>query len=99
MTITVPGGTDPITRALQQLASGRSNAIGTVTLASSGTTTVVSNDNCASGSTPLLTPVTAAGATEVGNGTMYVSGVLNGSFTITHSAGVANRSFRYCIIG
>lgn len=99
MTISVPGGTDPMTRAIQQLASGRSNAIGSVTLASSGATTVVSDQNCASGSTPILIPVTAAAATEAGNGTMYISGVLNGSFTITHSAGIANRSFRYAIIG
>ena len=30
------------------------------------------------GSTPLFTPTTANAATEIGNGTMYVSAVTNG---------------------
>lgn len=103
MTAYVPATTEKdlgkIVLAIQQLAAGRSNAIGTVTLASSGTTTTVTDKNCAAGSTPILTPTTANAATEVGNGTMYVSAVANGSFTVTHAASVAGRTFRYALIG
>ena len=104
MTAYVPGisETDPkkIVLALQQLAAGRSNAIGSVTLATGAATTVVSDKNCAVGSTPLLTPATANAATELGNGTMYVSAVANGSFTITHAnSATAGRTFLYAILG
>jgi len=106
LTVFVPGITETdlkkIVLAIQQLAAGRSNATGTVTLASSGTTTTVTPTQAgiiAMGSTPILTPMTANAATEVGNGTMYVSAVANGSFTITHSSGVASRTFLWAILG
>ena len=64
------------------------------------TTTVVTDKNCAAGSTPLLTPVTANAATEVGNGTLYVSAVANGSFTITHAnSATTGRTFLYALHG
>jgi len=104
MTAYVPGITETdlkkIVLALQQLAAGRSNAVGTVTLATGAATTVVTDKNCAAGSTPLLTPVTANAATEVGNGTIYVSAVANGSFTITHSnSATSARTFLYALHG
>lgn len=103
MSVYVPGLTEKdlsrVILAIQQIAAGRSNAVGTVTLASSGATTTVTDKNCAAGSTPILTPTTANAATEAGNGTMYVSAVANGSFTITHAAGVASRTFRYALLG
>jgi hypothetical protein len=86
--------------ALQQLAAGRSNATGTVTLVTGASTTVVTDPNCAAGTVPLLTPASANAATEVGNGTMYVSAVANGSFTITHAnSATAGRTFLYAIQG
>jgi len=89
MSAYVPGITETdlkkLVLAIQQLAAGRSNAVGMVTLATGAATTMVSDKNCALGSTPLLTPATANAAAEVGNGTMYVSAVANGSFTITHA--------------
>ncbi len=86
--------------SLQQLAAGRSNAVGTVTLTINVATTTVTTINCAVGSTPILTPTTANAAAEVGNGTMYVSTVANGSFVITHAnAATAGRTFLYAIVG
>jgi hypothetical protein len=56
--------------------------------------------NCGSGSTLLLTPATAPAAAEVGNGTLYVSTVANGSFTVTHANNSqAVRTFLYAALG
>jgi hypothetical protein len=104
MTAFVPGmgETDlkKVILALQQLAAGRSNATGTVTLATGASTTVVSDPNCAAGTVPLLTPMTANAATEVGNGTVYVSTVANGSFTIAHAnSSTTGRTFLYALQG
>lgn len=104
MTAYVPGITETdlkkIVLAIQQIAAGRSNAVGSVTLATGSATTTVTNANCAIGSTPILTPASASAATEVGNGTMYVSAVANGSFTITHAnTTTTERTFRYAILG
>lgn len=104
MTAYVPGlaETDPkkIVLALQQLAAGRSNAVGCVTLATASATTTVTTANCAPGSTPILVPASANAAAEVGNGTMYVSSVASGSFTITHAnSATTGRTFLYAILG
>lgn len=100
MTISVPGGTDPVTRVMQQLASGRSNAVGSFTLATSAATTLVKDNNCAAGSVVIPIPTTANAATELGNGTMYLSAVTNGSFTFTHAnSATTGRTFKYAILG
>lgn len=104
MTAFVPGMAETdlkkVILALQQLAAGRSNATGTVTLATGASTTVVSDPNCAVGTVPLLTPASANAATEMGNGTMYVSAVANGAFTVTHAnSATAGRTFLYALQG
>lgn len=104
MTAYVPGITETdlkkIVLALQQLAAGRSNAVGSVTLATGSATTTVTTDNCAQGSTPILTPASASAAAEIGNGTMYVSSVAKGSFTITHAnSATPGRIFLYAVLG
>lgn len=104
MTAFVPGITETdlkkIILSLQHLAAGRSNAIGAVTLAAGAPTTTVTDPNCAADTVPLLTPVTASAATEIGIGTMYVSSVANGSFTITHAnSATAGRTFLYVLQG
>lgn len=104
MTAFVPGISESdlkkIVLAIQQLAAGRSNATGIVTLVAGTATTTVSDTNCAAGTVPLFTPTTANAATEVGNGTMYVSAVANGSFTITHAnSATAGRTFLYVLQG
>lgn len=104
MTAFVPGLSETdlkkVILALQQLAAGRSNATGTVTLVTGAATTVVTDSNCAAGTVPLLTPVSANAATEVGNGTIYVSAVANGAFTITHAnSATTGRTFLYALQG
>ena len=111
MTAYVPGiaETDPkkIIQSLQQLAAGRSNAVGKVTLTTSSATTVVdvnvsptAPSTIAAGSTPILTAGTLAAAVELASGTMYVSAVANGSFTITHTNSLtSDRTFYYAILG
>jgi len=107
----VPGVTETdlkkVILAIQQLAAGRSNATGSIRLTVNQTTTVVDISKnpiaasiIAAGSVPLLMPKTANAAAEVGNGTMYVSEVKNGSFTITHASNAtADRDFYYAILG
>lgn len=107
MTAYVPGiqETDlkKIILSIQQLAAGRSNAVGTVTLAPSAATTVVvptQTGMIAPGSKVMLTPTTASAATEMGNGTIYVSSVGKDTFTLTHAnSAVADRTFFYAIHG
>ena len=104
MTAFVPGITETdlkkIVLAIQQLAAGRSNAVGTVTLTIGSATTTVTTSNCAAGSVPILVPVSANAGAEVGNGTMYVSAVANGAFTIAHAnSATPGRMFLYAILG
>jgi hypothetical protein len=104
MTAYVPGITETdlkkIVLALQQLAAGRSNAVGNVTLATGSSTTTVTTANCAAGSTPILTPTSASAAAEMGSGTLHVSAVTNGSFTITHAnSATVGRTYLYAIVG
>lgn len=89
-----------IVTAIRQLAEGRSNATGVVTLTASAASTVVTAVNCSVGSTVLLQPTTANAAAEIGAGTGYVGTVANGSFTITHANNSqADRTFRWVALG
>jgi hypothetical protein len=107
MTAYVPSLTETdlkkVILALQQLAAGRSNAVGTVTLATGAATTVVTptqSGMIAPGSTVILTPTTAAGAAEQASGNFYVSSVAKDTFTITHTnSATAGRTFLYAILG
>lgn len=74
-----------IVQAIRLLMQGRDDTSGSVTLTANTTTTGVTAPNCAAGSSVFLTPTTAHGSVEFGNGTIYVSAVANGSFTITHA--------------
>lgn len=104
MTAFVPGIAETdlkkVILALQQLAAGRSNATGSVTLITGAATTTVVDPNCAAGTVPLLVPASANAATEIGNGTIYVSAVANGSFTIAHAnSATTGRTFLYALQG
>lgn len=89
-----------IVAVIRQMIAGRSNAVGTVTLRATNTTTVVPAPNCAAGSHPFLEARTANAAAERGNGTMYVSAVANESFTITHANNAqTDRTFSYVALG
>jgi len=88
--------------AIQQLAAGRSNATGTVTLTENSATTVVTTrtGTCFTSSVPILIPTTANAATEFGAGTWYISSVGVDTFTITHvNSATASRTFYYVIVG
>ncbi|MCA6121918.1 hypothetical protein J6500_08395 [Bradyrhizobium sp. WSM 1704] len=104
MTAYVPGITETdlkkIVLAIQNLAAGRSNAVGAVTLVPGASTTTVSAPNCALGSTPILTATSPSAAAELSSGTLFVSAVVNGSFTITHgNSATADRTFLYAVLG
>ena len=106
MTAYVPGISETdlkkIILAIQQLAAGRSNAVGTVTLTLNSATTVVTTatGTCASGSVPILVPTTANAATEFGAGSLYISSVGKDTFTITHvNSATASRTFLYAVHG
>lgn len=87
-------------RAIAQLAQGRSNATGTVTLTTGQSTTTVDAPHCTEDSTVLLQAMHANAAAEIAAGTMYVSSVGNGRFVITHAnSATANRTFRWFAVG
>lgn len=79
---------------VHNLYRGRSMAVGSVTLTVNAATTTVTDASISADAKPQLTPTTANAAAEVGNGTMYVSAVAAGSFTITHAnAATTGRTF------
>lgn len=89
-----------LTFAINELASGRCNATGTLTLVAGATTTTVVAPTCAPGSVPILVPTTPNAATEIGNGTLYVSAVGKGAFTATHANNVqTDRTFLFVCLG
>lgn len=101
MTAFVPGSGDKDLKnyalSLQQLAAGRSNAVGTVTC-STGTSTTVTDANCSPDSKINLSPTTANAAAALTN--VYVSAKAAGSFTLTHGSTTSNdRTFDYSIQG
>ena len=114
MTVYVPGISETdlkkIVLAIQQLAAGRSNAVGTVTLTANSATTVVTTatGTCSAanltekitGSVPILIPTTASAATEFGAGSLYISAIGTDTFTITHvNSATADRTFLYALHG
>jgi hypothetical protein len=80
--------------AVRDLASGGTNASGTLTLAADATVTVVSNEVCTSAAMVTLSPRTPDAAAAIP--TTYVSATAKGQFTITHaSAATTDRTFDY----
>lgn len=73
-----------INGAIRELFEGRSNAVGEVTLTASAASTVVTAINCGSDSKIFLMPTTANAAADFASGSLYVSDVSPGTFTITH---------------
>lgn len=87
-------GDDPdrLGDAIRDLATGASNAIGTLTLAVSATTSTFYDALCAEGAVIMLSPRTApAGATS-----WFIAAVAKGQFTVGHDSSAAtNRTFDY----
>jgi hypothetical protein len=97
-----PSETQPyaIVNAVRQLMQGRSNAVGSVTLAAAAATTTVTAPNCAPGAQVFLFPKTAHAAAELAAGGCYVSAVLSGAFTLTHANNPqTDRTFSYVCLG
>jgi hypothetical protein len=89
-----------LVRSIRALYEGRSNAVGSFTCSQNQATTTVAAPNCGPDSKVLLTPRHANAAAELGNGTLYVSAVVPGQFTVAHSnSGTGNRTFDYAIQG
>lgn len=83
--------------AIRELATGRSNAVGTVALDASSTTTVVKAANCSALSVPFLQPLTASAAAATG---VYIQSVAKGEFVIAHNSSAAiDRIFGYICLG
>lgn len=86
--------------AMRQLIEGRSNATSSVTLTANQATTTVNRTTASSDAQVFLSPRTANAAAEIGNGTIYISAISNGSFTITHANNAqSDRTFGYIVIG
>lgn len=87
-------------QAIRQLMEGRSNAVGTLTLAHDGiaTTTTVTAPTCGPNSAVFLFPSTAHGAAVVA--TTYVSSVAATQFVVTHATTTnADVTFFYVCLG
>ncbi len=89
-----------IVQAIRDLFAGRSNAVGTIELTANSATTDVTAINCGADSRVFLFPSSAAAATELGAGGMYVSSVSSGAFTITHAnSATTGRTFYWVALG
>lgn len=87
-----------IVRAIRELFEGRSNASGVFTCTPNAASTVVTAPNCGADSRVFLQATTANAAAEIGNGTIYVSAVSQGAFTVTHAnSATEGRTFWYRI--
>lgn len=98
----LPQGATPfqIVAAINQLLVGKLNINATLTLATSATTTTLTDARIGPNSALLLTPTTANAAGEIGAGTIYVSARSKGSATFTHASNSeADRTYTVTIIG
>ena len=95
-----PHEQDPyaIVSTINELADGRSNNVGALTLHASATTTSVNFPTCSLTSTILLVPRTANAAAAVS--TTYIQTILNGSFIVAHVNNTqTDRTFDFSCIG
>ena len=95
-----PLETDPkkIALVVRQLAEGRSNAGGTVTLTANATTTTVTAPNIGPDSEIHLTAKTANAAAVIA--ATYVSSKAIGTFTVTHTSnGNTDKTFAWIALG
>lgn len=84
--------------AIKQLGEGRSNAVGTVTLRASQTTTTVAAPNCGESNAVFLMAATANAAAIVAS--TYVSSVAPGQFVITHPSNAnTDKTFYWIALG
>lgn len=89
-----------IVQAIRDLSQGRSNAVGTFTLAAGGTSTVVTAANCGEDSVIVWMPMTATAAAAMTSLRIASGDVERGQFTLTHNnTADVDRTFKYQIQG
>lgn len=96
------GERDPqrIIDAIMQLATGRQDSVGDVTLRPNQATTVVSFANCSTDSRVFLFPQTANAAAAVPTTYILQADILRRSFTIRHANNAqVDKTFSYLVIG
>lgn len=84
---------------VNRINQGHSNVVLDVDLDANATTTTVTDDRITAQGAVLFDPTTAAAASELASGSMWVSARLNGSVTITHSGSFDDRTFRMVVLG
>lgn len=86
--------------AIQGLAAGRSNAVGTVTLRDGETTTTVQAPTCGATSRVFLFPATANAAAVVATTYVLSTNVTAGQFIVTHASDSdADQTFYWVALG
>jgi hypothetical protein len=91
-------GSNPreVAEVVNNLAAGKSNNTGNVTLTASSTTTTLNDERLGFDSVVLLSPLTANAAAQ----NPYISTKAKGSVVITHtSVASADLNFDYIIVG
>ena len=91
---------DKLSRTINKILQGRSNNVTIGTLTASTITTVFDANLVQSEQAPSALPMTANAGFEAGNGTMYISNVTEGQFTVTHGKNSqTDRTFRFVFWG
>lgn len=86
--------------AIKQLAEGRSNAVGTVTLTANAATTTVTAPNCGAGNKVWMFPCTANAAAIVAATYVADADVTKGQFIVHHTNNAnADKTFFWVALG
>lgn len=95
------GSPREVATAINQLAAGRSNAVGRVTLTPSATSTTFTNANINEDAEVFLFPRTANAAAALATTYASISRISGtNTVTITHASAVStDRTFAYLVIG
>jgi len=94
------GNSREVAQVVNNILDGKVNSTGSFTCTTSATSTVVTDFRAGKQSIILLMPTTANAASEVSNGTIFISARNKQSFTVTHSNNSqADRSYGYAILG
>lgn len=97
-----PGETDPrrLVDTIRQLAEGRSNAVGVVTLRANQVTTAVPAPTCGVGTNILMFPATANAAAALATTFILVANVTAGQFIISHANNAqVDKTFYWLAVG
>jgi hypothetical protein len=88
--------TEQLVNAVNAILRGRSNAVGSITLAVSATSTVIVDPRISADSVIILVPQTANAAAE----TPFQGATIVGQVTLNHASAVTtDRTYKYAIIG